>query len=80
MIIRFDLYQPGFYATGFWYRVLRNEWVAAKRDNESLTDWMQTQYNCKVLQNSAGGYIGVDIEDDGLTILLLKYPTYAGPA
>lgn len=77
MIIRFDICQPGFYATSFWAKVLRNEHVSAKMSDERFTDWMQTQYKCKVLQNAKGDYIGVDIEEDGLTMLLLKYPTYA---
>lgn len=76
MIIRFEICQTGFYATSFWTRALRNEWIVAKRDNESFAEWLWNQYKCKMLTNSAGGYIGVDIEDSGLTLLLLKYPTY----
>lgn len=76
MIIKFEICQPGFYATHFWMMVLRREWAAAKRDGESFSDWLLAQYKCKLLTTAGGGYIGVDIEDDGLTMLLLKYPTY----
>ena len=76
MIIKFEICQPGFYSPAFWSKILRRERHLAHSQPTALTAWMLDQYKCKMLTDNFGGFIGVDIEDDGLTMLLLKYPTY----